>query len=241
MEKIDLPGADLPATRFAGQLYEPQRSAVSWGAVLAGALSMAAFSLVLLTLGTGLGLSSLSPWPGGMHVKTLGIAAIVWVCVTQIMSGALGGYLAGRLRGHWPDITNDEAHFRDTAHGFLAWALATLVTAALLSSLIAATAREGASVTTSLPDTSALRPPDRGDARHAYGTWPMGYLSDGMLRPATGNTSLSRQRLSSRPPRTLISRRSREFLPTAFLRAAHLRPRTATISPTSLCDELELT
>ncbi len=107
---------------------------VSWGAVFAGAVAAAAFGLILLTLGTGLGLAALSPWHSASETAhTFGVAAIVWVCVTQILTSGLGGYLAGRLRHRWPAIEADEVYFRDTAHGFVTWALATLATAALFA------------------------------------------------------------------------------------------------------------
>lgn len=48
----------------------------------------------------------------------------------------MGGYLAGRLRTSWTDVHTDEVYFRDTAHGFLAWAVSSLATAALLTSVI---------------------------------------------------------------------------------------------------------
>jgi hypothetical protein len=86
-----------------------------------------------------LGLSALSPWaPRGISAKTFGISAIVWIAVTQIMSSGMGGYLAGRLRTKWVSVHGDEVYFRDTAHGFLAWAIASLVTAAVLSSVTGA-------------------------------------------------------------------------------------------------------
>ena len=189
MADIDRLAAEYATARAGEPPYGRARSAVSWSAVVAGAVGMAAFSLILLTLGTGLGLSSLSPWPGsGAHAKTFGVAAIIWICVTQVMSAGLGGYLAGRLRRHWPGIGTDETHFRDTAHGFLAWALATLLTAAILTSAISGLAREGVSVGAQSAErtasgTGAL---NRGSALAAYSTWPMGYLIDGMLRPAAG-------------------------------------------------------
>ena len=37
-------------------------SAVSWGAIVAGAAAAAALSMILLILGAGLGLSAISPW-----------------------------------------------------------------------------------------------------------------------------------------------------------------------------------
>jgi hypothetical protein len=42
--------------------------------------------------------------------------------------------MAGRLRAKWTGIRTDEVMFRDTAHGFLAWALATLAVAVLFAS-----------------------------------------------------------------------------------------------------------
>ncbi|WP_233887794.1 hypothetical protein [Paraburkholderia flagellata] len=189
MADIDRLAAEYGTARAGEPPYGRARAAVSWSAVVAGAVGMAAFSLILLTLGTGLGLSSLSPWPGsGAHAKTFGVAAIIWICVTQVMSAGLGGYLAGRLRRHWPGVGTDETHFRDTAHGFLAWALATLLTAAILTSAISGLAREGVSVGAQSAErmasgTGAL---NRGNALAAYSTWPMGYLIDGMLRPAAG-------------------------------------------------------
>jgi len=112
-------------------------SAVSWGAVFAGATGAAALSLILLILGTGLGLSSVSPWANtGASAGTIGAATIAWVIVTQLLASGMGGYLAGRLRNRWVDLHTDEVYFRDTAHGFLAWSIASLATAALLGSVI---------------------------------------------------------------------------------------------------------
>lgn len=112
-------------------------SAVSWGAIFAGAAAAAALSLILLILGTGLGLSSVSPWKqDGISAATFGISTILWLTFTQLAASAMGGYLAGRLRSRWVAVHTDEVYFRDTAHGFLAWAIASLATAALLTSVI---------------------------------------------------------------------------------------------------------
>lgn len=114
----------------------PGQSAVSWGAIFAGATAAAALSLILLVLGVGLGLSAVSPWaPQGISAGTFGVSAIVWITVVQLLASGMGGYLAGRLRTKWAAVHSDEVYFRDTAHGFLAWGLACLVTAALLSSV----------------------------------------------------------------------------------------------------------
>lgn len=122
-------GAEAHAVGDAG-------SGVSWGAIFAGATAASALALILLVLGVGLGFSSVSPWTTtSRSAALLGGAAIVWILFTQIAASALGGYLAGRLRARW-SVHTDEVYFRDTAHGFVAWAVATLVSAALLTSAI---------------------------------------------------------------------------------------------------------
>ena len=120
-------------------------SGVSWGAILAGAAGAASLSLILLLLGTGLGLSWVSPWANqGASATTMGVATILWITFTQIAASGMGGYLAGRLRTTWAGVHTDEVYFRDTAHGFLAWGVATLVTAAALTSVIGSMVGAGA-------------------------------------------------------------------------------------------------
>ncbi len=120
---------------------------ICWGAVLAGAAGAASLSLILLVLGVGLGLSSVSPWSsGGVSDETFGASTILWLTFTQLAASGLGGYLAGRLRHRWSHLQADEVHFRDTAHGFLAWSVATLATAGLLTSAIGAIVSGGAKV-----------------------------------------------------------------------------------------------
>ena len=122
-----------------------QGGAVSWGAIVAGAAAAAALSLILLMLGVGLGLSSVSPWVNeGASAKAIGVSSILWITLTQIIAAGMGGSLAGRLRTKWTAVHSDEVHFRDTAHGFLAWAVASVATAALLTSAIGSIVNGGA-------------------------------------------------------------------------------------------------
>jgi hypothetical protein len=128
---------------------EANSSGVSWAAVIGGGFVTAALSLILLALGAGLGLSSVSPWSNvGVSASTIGTAAILWLIFMQIISSSMGGYLAGRLRTKWANIHTDEVYFRDTAHGFLAWAVALVITAAFLAaaaaSMVGATASSAA-------------------------------------------------------------------------------------------------
>ena len=165
-------------------------SAVSWGAIFAGAAAAAALSLILVLLGTGLGLSSVSPWSqAGISTATFGVSMIVWLAVTQLLASGMGGYLAGRLRTKWVSVHTDEVYFRDTAHGFLAWAVASVATAALLTSTIGALigggAQLGAAAATS--GTAMLASPGHAPADGAAGA--AGYFVDSLFRADTTSSS----------------------------------------------------
>ena len=112
---------------------ELESSALTWRSILAGAVAAAALTLVLLT-SASLGLSAASPWSdSGVSARTFQIATGLYLVVTALISSTVGGYLNGRLRTKWKGIHSYEVQFRDTAHGFLAWALATVMGAAVLS------------------------------------------------------------------------------------------------------------
>src|ERR1700722_13819606 len=77
-------------------------SAVSWGAIIAGAFVASAVSLVLFALGSGLGFASVSPWPGhGASATTFAVTTAIWLIIMQWISSGLGGYITGRLRTRW--------------------------------------------------------------------------------------------------------------------------------------------
>ncbi len=170
---------DLAPVRALSGVYpeniRTDASAVSWGAIVAGGAATAALSLILLLLGTGLGLSSVSPWAhNGVSAATFGVSTILWVTLTQLVASAMGGYLAGRLRTKWVALHTDEVYFRDTAHGFLAWAVASLATAALLTSVI------GAIVSGGIQAGASMAGP--GMAKSDISSGPMGYFIDSLFR-----------------------------------------------------------
>jgi len=135
---------------------EAAASAVSWGAIVAGGVAAAALTLVLLSLGAGLGFSSISPWSARMvSGTTFHVATGLYLIVTAMVASSVGGYLAGRLRSRWVGAHTREVFFRDTAHGFLAWALATLLGAGLLGSVAGALAGGAASGVTHVDGQSA--------------------------------------------------------------------------------------
>jgi hypothetical protein len=130
---------------YRAEPLQPNReslsSAVSWGAVIGGAFVASALYFILLALGAGFGLSAVSPWANaGVPPSTVDALGIVWLIVIEIIASAFGGYLAGRLRTKWTLIHSDEVFFRDTANGFLAWAVALIVSVTFFASAAASMA-----------------------------------------------------------------------------------------------------
>ncbi len=163
---------------------------VSWGAVLAGAAAAAALSFILLILGVGLGLSSVSPW--SFNATAIGVSTIVWLAFMQLAASGIGGYMAGRLRVKWSSIHTDEVHFRDTAHGLLAWAVATLLTVALLAggtrAVLSGAIDAGSGVAAAVGPAVGAGAAVAGAKAGEGGANPLDYFSDMLLRaaPAAG-------------------------------------------------------
>jgi len=112
----------------------PTGKANDWGAIIGGALGAIAVSIILFTAGSGFGISTVEPWSfANESPATFAIGTGIWLIVMQWLSAGFGGYLAGRLRAKWTGLRTDEVLFRDTAHGLLAWALATVIVAALFA------------------------------------------------------------------------------------------------------------
>ena len=167
-----------------------QGTAVSWPAIFAGAVGSAALSLILLVAGVGLGLSSVSPWSSqGVGATAFGTGTVVWILFITLAASGMGGYLAGRLRTKWVEVHGDEVYFRDTAHGFLAWAVATLLTAGVLTSTIGGIVGAGAEAGGSALGAvgSTVGSVAGGTATMAAKSGPadagMGYFTDTLLRP----------------------------------------------------------
>jgi len=164
----------------AGVNTESSVSAVAWGPVLGGASAALAMTLLLLTLGSGIGLSSTSTWSNsGVAATTFTIGAAIWLIIVQWLSSAFGGYLTGRLRTKWANMHTDEVFFRDTAHGFMAWAVATVVSVALVASA-ATSVVGGAARTAGNAATAAASGAVQGAAQSAAD--PSGYFVDALFR-----------------------------------------------------------
>lgn len=110
-----------------------ESSAISWGAITAGAACSLAATLILVTFGVGAGLSIVSPWSGeGVSSAAAARTAGLMLVAVAMISSTVGGFVAGRLRPSWLGVHEDERYFRDTAHGLTAWAVATLISVAVL-------------------------------------------------------------------------------------------------------------
>jgi hypothetical protein len=152
--EIVTPGFAMPLG--VEQEVSSTQSGVSWGSIIAGGVTAAAISAILLLFGTGLGLASVSPWAGaGMSATTFTVLAAIWLIIVQWVSSAFGGYMAGRLRTKWTAMHTDEVFFRDTAHGFLAWALGTLIVVGVLSGVTGSAVNNGAHVAASVAATTS--------------------------------------------------------------------------------------
>jgi hypothetical protein len=164
---------------------ESSKSAMTWGPIFGGAAAAIGVTLILLLLGSGLGLTMVSPWSGqSSSLGTLGITAAIWLVVVQWLSSALGGYVTGRLRTKWAAVHTDEVFFRDTAHGFISWALATIFVAGFLASSLTSLAGAGAQAVGS---TAQAVGSAAGTAAASSATSPLdlstAYFTDALLRP----------------------------------------------------------
>jgi hypothetical protein len=164
---------EIPSTSTAVK----DQSAVSWAAVIAGGVTAAALTLVLLAFGAGMGFSAVSPWPNsGVSATTFKIATGLYLIVVAMLSSTVGGYIAGRLRTKWTGLHSEEVLFRDTAHGFLAWGTATVFGVAALAS--AATFIVGGAT------AGAVQAAGQSAAQSAGG--PNAYYVDMLFRPQPG-------------------------------------------------------
>src|SRR3984957_10944159 len=140
-----------PSGAMVVESNEAPASAVSWGAIIGGAVAAAAITLLLVSLGAGIGLSSVSPWSAANPTATtFTLMTAVWLIIVQWLSSGLGGYLAGRLRTKWTGVHTHEVFFRDTAHGFLAWALASVLVAMVATSAISSAVSTAGSAASSV-------------------------------------------------------------------------------------------
>jgi len=159
---------------------ESSKSAMTWGPIFGGAAAAIGVTLILLLLGSGVGLTMVSPWSGqSSSLGTVGVTAAIWLVVVQWLSSGLGGYITGRLRTKWAAVHTDEVFFRDTAHGFISWALATIFVAGFLASSLTSLAGAGAQAVGSAATAAGTAASSTASAADL----PTAYFTDALLRP----------------------------------------------------------
>jgi hypothetical protein len=179
-------------TKGGSLVGESSQSAVSWAAIIAGAVVALAVALLLVTLGTGLGLASLSPWPGaGATATTFGISTGIGLIVVHWVASAGGGFVTGRLRTKWAGVHTHEVFFRDTAHGLLSWALATLIGVSLVASGVSSVINHSVAATASIAGGAA-----QGAVQAAPSSATMsGYDVDSLFRSTRPDATANSQTL----------------------------------------------
>jgi len=162
---------------------ESRSTGVSWGPIIAGALVASTATVILMLVGSGLGLTMVSPWSGeSASLTTFAATTAVWLVVVQWLSSGLGGYIAGRMRTKWVALRTDEVFFRDTAHGLLAWALATLLVAGVFASTISTAIGTGVQAASTVASGAAV-----GAAANAGGAGGADmYFVDALFRAPAG-------------------------------------------------------
>jgi len=205
MDTATIPGR---AGTHASPPVEAPTSGVSWAAVIAGAFAAAALSLILIALGSGFGLATISPWShAGASLTTFTLMTAVWFVIVQWVASGVGGYLTGRLRTRWVGLHTHEVFFRDTANGFLSWAVASVMVAAFLTSAAGALLGSGAHMAAGVAGGAAqgatqgasqsAMQPNNGMAD------PTGYFVDSLYRSDHPNPSTSVQDVRAETTRIL--------------------------------------
>ena len=123
-----------PLADYALRAGDPQGPAISRGVIHAEAARLKQALVAWSRSWAVVGQSLVRPGRKRSNCRTRGDPAAHIYAI-----GILGH---GRTR--WAGLHTDEVYFRDTAHGFLAWAVATLLTAALLTSAVSSILRVGA-------------------------------------------------------------------------------------------------
>jgi hypothetical protein len=122
---------DVPATEVPLGAIEPANAKrVSWAAVFAGVVVILCVQLGLSLLGVGIGASTINPLTEKSPAAGLGVGSGIWLIVSTLIALYVGGLVAGRLAGM-------PRRLDGSLHGILAWGLATLATAYILTASVA--------------------------------------------------------------------------------------------------------
>ena len=107
------------------------RSRISWGAIIAGAIVTVATAFLLSLFGAAMGAGSIHPLDATANdLSNYGTGAAIWEIINLALSMAFGGYVAARLSG-------THSHLDGELHGITMWAIAVLIGGVLLAQAVA--------------------------------------------------------------------------------------------------------
>lgn len=112
--------------------YSQPGYTINWGAILAGLVFILALGWLMFTLSSAIGLSivdieNIQANNVETKAKSLGMATIVWVFITAIVTYFLGGFLSGKVSGRSDKPTG-------TLHGLVLWSC-TIILGIILGAL----------------------------------------------------------------------------------------------------------
>ena len=180
-----------------GANLESSKSGIHWASILGGAAAPASLSAKRLTRGSARGVASTSAYNPGGSLVTFTAGMAIWLVIMQWASSGVGGYIAGRLRVKWADTHSDEVFFRDTAHGFLAWAVATLFTFAFAACVAMGAVNAGVQAGATVASGAAAGAGGNAD--------DLGYYADSLYRTTTPATAVSAADVSAETTRILAN------------------------------------
>ena len=196
-----------PLTPTDGPNLESSKSGIHWASILGGAAAAASISAIFLPLGSALGFASTSAYMPGSSLVTFTAGMAIWLVIMQWASSGVGGYIAGRLRVKWADTHSDEVFFRDTAHGFLAWAVATLFTFAFAACVAMGAVNAGVQAGATVASGAAAGAAGNAD--------DLGYYADSLYRTTTPATAMTAADVSAETTRILVNGAKNGVVPPA--------------------------
>jgi hypothetical protein len=123
---VNYTGSDPDRQLEAAGAYmrRPLFPAIRWGAVLAGVAVGVSVQLALTLLGIATGLSTTDVTQG----ETVGMGPLLWAGFSMLVAAFVGGYVAARMSGL-------KRKADGILHGAVAWAVTTIMFAALATSI----------------------------------------------------------------------------------------------------------
>ncbi|WP_373494280.1 hypothetical protein [Aquiflexum sp.] len=102
---------------------------ISWRAIFAGTVAAISLMIILNLIGLAIGLWSIEPTVENNPLSGLGTGGIIWWVVSNLIVLFVGGFVAARVGVSFANTSG-------VIHGIMTWALYTLISAWLLTSVI---------------------------------------------------------------------------------------------------------